>query len=103
MLVHSPALAAKFHRIIVITRGFDPQNLRAIRGGTANMNETEIEDNILAKTRNVALDIQATSHMMASYKAGEVEWTCKCVACQYVRQSPRIVDAIARAIVKNGR
>lgn len=61
----------------------------------------EIEDNILSRTRNIAMDVQATSHMTKSYLSGEKEWLCICDACNYVRQSPKLVDAIAKAIVKN--
>ena len=60
-----------------------------------------LEDNQLARTRNVALDVVATSHMIESYTSGEKAWTCQCSACQYVRDDPRVMDAIAKAVVRN--
>lgn len=62
---------------------------------------TLLEDNIVAQTRNVALDVVATSHMIKSYTSGEKMWTCNCSACQYIRSNPQIMDAIARNIVQN--
>ena len=59
-----------------------------------------IEDEELSCYRNVALDVQATMHMMESYKSGEKEWICRCMACQYIRKSPQVMQAIARAVVK---
>ena len=58
------------------------------------------EDEELSRYRNVALDVQATMHMMESYKSGEKAWVCKCMACQYVRKSPQVMQAIARSVVK---
>jgi hypothetical protein len=60
-----------------------------------------VEDNILAKTRNVALDVVATSHAIKSYTSGEKEWNCSCYACQYARSDRRVMDAIARNVVKS--
>lgn len=60
-----------------------------------------LEDNVVAQTRNVAMDVVATSHMIKSYTSGEKSWTCNCSACQYVRQDPRVMDAIAKAVVRN--
>lgn len=65
-----------------------------------NAKQEELE---LSRVRNVGMDVQAIMHMQASYKTGEKEWTCRCVACNYVRQSPRVVDAFARTIVRNSK
>ena len=60
-----------------------------------------LEDNVVARSRNVALDVVATSHMIKSYTSGEKSWICSCSACQYVRSDPRVMEAIARNIVKS--
>ena len=65
------------------------------------MNKNQNEDNQLARVRNVGMDVQAIMHMTQSYKSGEREWTCQCPACSYVRRSPQVADAFAKAVVRN--
>jgi hypothetical protein len=74
--------------------------VRAIRTLGTIMNDAQKEEEILAKTRDVSLDVVATYHMIKSYKSGEKSWTCQCFACNYVRKTPELVKAIARAIVR---
>jgi len=65
------------------------------------MNDAKQEEILLSKVRNVALDAQATNHMIHSFLSGEKEWVCRCMACEYLRKSPQIVHAIAKTIVRN--
>ncbi len=61
------------------------------------MNKAQIEENQLAKVRNVAMDVGATFHIMEAYKQNK-PWTCMCFCCEYIRTNPRLVDTIQKSI-----
>ena len=47
--------------------------------------------------RNVKLDIIATLHIRDAQDVG-VKWNCNCSACEYMRKTPKLVEAVYKAI-----
>jgi len=60
------------------------------------MTPEQQEELALSKVRNVGLDVLGTMHVIDAFHKKK-DWTCECLACQYVRAEPRLV----RAIIKN--
>ena len=60
----------------------------------------EQEELTLSKVRNVGLDIAATMHMQKALESN-LEWVCDCGACQYLRASPPVAQAVRKALLKD--
>ena len=56
----------------------------------------------LAKVRDVVSDLVATVHMINSNTANQ-PWICECPSCEYVRQTPKVMEAIQNAIIKSNK
>ena len=59
----------------------------------------QLEETKLSKVRNVGLDLVATIHLIESHESKR-EWTCHCSACEYLRNSPRVLESVQKAIYK---